>query len=330
MAWGARSVWLFVNPALAAGVALRYLVPTPAEAAETWALPIASFAHEHRIAPLAVLFVVFSAVARYWSEWLPVVDDGSASPPSTRSVVLMLAVAGVLALGLRATAGVYEVLSASMLPTLEPEDILGGLRMRLGSGDGAGKLKRGDIVVFEKPAFLEGPAHVVKRIVGLPGDEISMHGPALVINGEEVPACDAGAYFYPLSSGGGVTGRVFVEFLGDQPHLAVFAPEDNPWRETYEVKPGEVFVLGDNRTNSVDSRFWNGGRGGGLPTTAIVASVSTWLFGVERDQRVDVRRLLRPLELATRLDGIDSAELRAGVTACLAARPSSVEKKTAP
>lgn len=320
----ARTLWLYFVPAFASALVLR-AAPSPATASGTWAASIAGIADEHRLATFAALFVVLGAVARYWAEWLPA-DEPAADATRkarTRSSLIVLLVATSAALGLRTFAGAYEVLSASMLPSLEPEDVVAGLRGALvGRRDASGvRPKRGDVIVFEKPRGLEGPSHMIKRVVGLPGDVISMNGPHVVINGWEVPTCDAGAYFYPLSTGGGIAGRIHVEFLGGGAYLTMVIPFEASWTEKYTVKPGELFVLGDNRSNSADSRAWNDGKGAGVAETSLVARATRRIASVRRNQQLDLGRLFRPFDLDVPLDGIDTAELRAGIAHCFSNRP---------
>jgi signal peptidase I len=322
---GARVLWSFVVPLMLAATILRELVPSPAVASGTWAEPLAVLAARHRLWAFVLTTLAVGLVFRHWLGpfYRPAVQPAQSSRRRASEVAGAMALAGALGFGFRTAAGTYEVLSASMLPALEPEDIVLGVRgalMGRASADGV-RLKRGDIAVFETPAGLDAPPHMIKRVIGLPGDRISMNGPHAVINGWEVPSCDAGGYFYPLSSGGGVAGRLFVEFLGDAAYLTVVLPFEASWPETYQVPPGELFVLGDNRSNSADSRSWNGGKGGSVPVGDVVARVALWLTGTNRDQSLDLVHALRPLGSRARLDGIDTSELRAGIERCLASRP---------
>jgi signal peptidase I len=93
--------------------------------------------------------------------------------------------------------------------------------------------------------------------------------------------------------------------------------------------PGEVWVLGDNRNNSQDSRAWFGGRGGGVPFRNIKGrAMFVWMsFGPDGGITVDrllVRVLGRP-----RLPKGAAPELVAGIDRCLNQRPS-VEQTTPP
>lgn len=320
-----RSLWLVLLPALAAATFLRYLVPTPAEAHGTVGERAVSMVDGHGFALGLGLFVLLSTLAHYFGAWLP------AAPPREPSrgwrgalaPTALVVVALASALLLRSSFGAYRVLSASMLPTLEPGDFVAGRRHAFVSpSGGSAEISRGDLVVFRKPALVDGPELLVKRVLGVPGDRISMNGNQPVINGWPVPQCDAGPYFYPITEGGGVAARLHVEFLNGRAYLALYAPMERVWTGPYDVKPGELFLLGDNRANSMDSRAWAGGTGAGLPVAEVEAKVSRWLFGYQLDDHVDLRNLWRKnFETEPRLLSLDSAGMRDRIQRCLVQPP---------
>jgi signal peptidase I len=234
----------------------------------------------------------------------------------------------------------YAVLSPSMVPTLEPGDLVAGNKLAYGVGGPASSLAvvpaRGDVVVFRSadvPIAERSnlPPVLVKRVIGLPGDRIAMRGGLPIINGWRVPSCDAGDYLYvlPDGEGGAVTGHLRVEFLEQRAYLTVHGPAVTAFRETYEVKPGEVFVLGDNRNNSLDSRAWNDGHGAGVQLTAIDARAEWFLAGIRADGRIDASGSLRTLEklaLRVRPQAADMQALEQGIARCLETAP----KETTP
>lgn len=237
-------------------------------------------------------------------------------------------VAGLAALLLRAeAASAYTVLGVSMLPSLAPGDVIVG---EVGSYR-AGRLpRRGDVVVFRSSAVAISdpttPPVLVKRVIGLPGDRVRMEGGVPVINGWRVPTCDAGEYVHVDRDGSGKStfGRVLVEFLDDRAYLTLHTGAAKPF-ETYRVEPGTVFVLGDSRTQSADSRSWNEGQGGGVPLDALAAKGQWFLTGVALDGRADWGRALRTLDalaLAPQAEEFDGTPLRRGIAKCLEARPS--------
>ncbi len=230
----------------------------------------------------------------------------------------------------------YRVISGSMLPTLEPGDQLAGNKLAFSSG---GRMPRhGDVVVFNSsaiaqrwaaPSGLQTPDVLVKRAIGLPGDRISLHGSVPVINGWEVPTCMAGNYLYvfPDGEGGALRGIVVVEFLEDRAYLTLQSMGVPQFEGPYEVQPGEVFVLGDNRTHSVDSRSYRPGQSAGVPSGAIEARGQWFLVGTQRSGDADLSRVFQPVDLlAPRVRseglGIDTADLEAGIARCLSQRPS--------
>jgi signal peptidase I len=250
---------------------------------------------------------------------------------------------GAVAIGLAAALGLgvrgrlvesYTVLSGSMLPTLELDDRLAGNRLAYRTWGRAGSRspRRGDIVVFKSSAVDDGnltevPEFLVKRVIGLPGDRIAMRGGVPVINGWTVPNCDAGEYLYVLPGGeNGLDGRLVVEFLEGRSYLTVYTMGSATFGDTYEVQPGEVFVLGDNRNNSIDSRAYNDHHGGGVPFEAIEARVQWFVAARGADKRWDFGRILRSVDsLATtiHLTGMDAGPLRSGIEKCLAKRPEN-------
>ena len=93
-----------------------------------------------------------------------------------------------------------------------------------------------------------------------------------------------------------------------------------PFEGTYVVKPGEVFVLGDNRGNSLDSRAWRGG----VPFDGIEGKAQWFLVGSHRSGDADLGRLFRPLDTLARklrVEGLDAQAVEDGVARCLATRP---------
>jgi len=157
----------------------------------------------------------------------------------------------------------FKIPSASMLPTLLVGDHLFvnkfvfGPRIpfttwRLWQGS---LPERGDVVVFMKPP--EGAPNFIKRVVGLPGDVVEVRDHVLYINGERQNAELTG--FLEARDGEDSTPAEFGrphryrESIGNKVHEIIsygLRPEFGPER----VLPDHVFVLGDNRDNSQDSR----------------------------------------------------------------------------
>jgi signal peptidase I len=127
--------------------------------------------------------------------------------------------------------------------------------------------KRGDVMVF---AFPEHPEQdFIKRVIVIEGDKLEARGGHPIINGWEVPSCRVGAWTYTdYDSPARHEGDLYVEYLGEESYLTFYDRASGMFPEyqgPYFAKGGEVWVMGDNRNNSHDSRMWFGGRGGGVP-----------------------------------------------------------------
>jgi hypothetical protein len=197
-AW--HAIWFVIVPALLAGLYLRYLVPTRAEARNAFSEIIARLGNEQPV-PLAVgLFLLFAMLFRYWRLHLPGARWlAEPAAPTLRArerrrtarAVGTAAIAGSIAFFLRSyLVTPCRVLSASMLPTLSPGDLIAEDRLAYGATLPASERvidarlpQRGDIVVFRSPGSEGTSPPLIKRVVGLPGDRIGMHGSRATING---------------------------------------------------------------------------------------------------------------------------------------------------
>jgi signal peptidase I len=171
----------------------------------------------------------------------------------------------------------FKIPSGSMIPTLLVGDLIlvnkftYGLRLPVINTkltDGTPP-KRGDVMVFRYPP--KPSLDYIKRVVGLPGDEVAYLNKRLTINGQPVARNALPDYFDEDAM------RYFKQFdeqLGERRHRLlndddrpafIAGIEDFPGKEncrysvegvTCRVPAGHYFMMGDNRDNSLDSRYW--------------------------------------------------------------------------
>lgn len=143
----------------------------------------------------------------------------------------------------------YKIPSQSMFPTLNGEETMWGDRVfALKALDQFRELRRGDVIVFNsvEPQKDNIQRRLVKRLVGFAGEQLSIVGGKLCVNGTPLadpPYFSTKEYAYPT------TPRGYLDNKG----------------QTYTVPPGHVFVLGDNTNHSNDGRYW-----GPVPVDAIL------------------------------------------------------------
>ncbi len=174
----------------------------------------------------------------------------------------------------------FKIPSSSMRPTLEVGDFIlvnkfsYGIRLPIIEKKiiPLGTPQRGDVIVFRYP--VNPSQDFIKRLVGLPGDEVVYRDKQLTVNGVPWPQTPDGPYGY-LEGLAYVTTQRFGErsdghehFIAENPAVPPVFPHNVrmfPGREncvynergfTCKVPEGSYFMMGDNRDNSDDSRYW--------------------------------------------------------------------------
>ena len=256
-----------------------------------------------------------------------------------REYVEAILMATLVAFGLRAfVVEAFKIPSGSMIPTLQVGDHIFVNKFSYGPAIPFTHHRlwtnmppqRGDVMVF---AFPEHPEQdFIKRVIAVEGDKLEARNGHPWINGWEVPSCPVGTYSYQDTDASLLKheGDLFVEFLDDEAYLTFYDHASGMFPEyqgPYLAKKGEVWVMGDNRNNSHDSRMWFGGQGGGVPFANIRGrALFVWLS--VSDNGVDWSRRGAPVMGRPRLPHAMKG-LEPALSKCLTQRPG-LDKTTPP
>ncbi|MDH3309607.1 MAG: signal peptidase I [Gammaproteobacteria bacterium] len=156
----------------------------------------------------------------------------------------------------------FRIPSGSMLPSLYIGDFIlvnkfaYGVRLPVANNKimDMGQPKRGEVAVFRFPGNTS--INYIKRVVGVPGDRILYKDKKLYINGRLMDQTDGRSYSF--SSGGDALGQAlrFTESLDGVKHDILTTNRPDPPLPEIVVPQGQYFVMGDNRDQSNDSRYW--------------------------------------------------------------------------
>jgi signal peptidase I len=187
----------------------------------------------------------------------------------------------------------FSIPSGSMFPTLKIGDYLFVQKYAYGYSkysfplaliDFEGRVmesypERGDIVVFRKPQ--QESIDYIKRVIGLPGDEIQMTAGKLYINDERVPRDFVGIETIKEGSVRQAYQK-YIESLPDGPDHYIYEISDNEALDAtpkFVIPDGYFFAMGDNRDASLDSRAVNSV--GFVPVENLIGRASFFFFSME-------------------------------------------------
>src|SRR5574343_842350 len=171
----------------------------------------------------------------------------------------------------------FKIPSGSMIPTLRVGDLILVNKFYYGVRLPVLNTKiidnhdpqRGDVMVFRYPP--QPSLDYIKRVIGVPGDEVAYLNKKLTVNGQPVPKVAQADFFDPDSMRYGKqfqeqqNGKTYNTLNDDDRPAFVQGASDFPFRDhcrysvegvVCKVPPGHYFMMGDNRDNTLDSRYW--------------------------------------------------------------------------
>lgn len=187
----------------------------------------------------------------------------------------------------------FRIPSNSMMPTLLTGDFIlvnkftYGLRLPVLRSKilDLGAPERGDVVVFRSPE--QPDVDFIKRVVGVPGDRVQYQNKTLSINGKVMTQEEVGIY-RGVGSGVSMTGTVHLsENLDKTDHSILVDTRKRSQAVDMVIPEGQYFVMGDNRDNSNDSRFW-----GTVPDENLVGrAFMIWMYYDSQADGTDWKRI---------------------------------------